>query len=48
MELDKHFDHRIVIAKYYDEHGPVNYSVECEDCFEVIIDEDQFDSLVSL
>jgi hypothetical protein len=40
-ELDKHFGHNIVIAKYSGlDNEPVNYSVECETCFEVIVDEE--------
>lgn len=36
-----HFNHNIVIAKYSGLDGePVNYAVECEDCFEVIVDEE--------
>jgi len=38
MELERHFDHNIVIAKYHNLDGePVEYAVECEDCFEVIV-----------
>lgn len=41
MELYRHFDHDIVIAKYSGKDDePVNYSVECETCNEVIVDED--------
>ena len=37
MELERHFDHDIVIAKYRGLDGePVEYAVECETCFEVI------------
>jgi hypothetical protein len=44
----KHFDHDIVIAKYSGlDDEPVNYSVECEDCYEVIIDGEAFAQLVS-
>lgn len=40
-ELGRHYGHSIVIAKYSDLDGePVNYAVECNDCFEVIFDED--------
>lgn len=46
LELDRHFDHDIVIAKYSDEHGPVNYAVECITCYEVIIDDEAFDQLI--
>ena len=41
LELERHFNHSIVIAKYSGlDDEPVNYSIECEDCFEVIIDQD--------
>jgi hypothetical protein len=41
MDLERHFDHDIVIAKYSGLDGePVNYSVECETCFEVITDKE--------
>ena len=41
MELERHFNHDIVIARYSGlDDEPVNYAVECEDCFEVIIDQD--------
>ena len=40
MKIAEHFGHSIVIAKYSDENTPVNYSVECEDCFEVLFDEE--------
>jgi hypothetical protein len=37
MELANHFDHDIVIAKYSGLAGePIEYAVECNDCFEVI------------
>ena len=40
-ELNAHFGHKIVIANYAEE----NVAVECEDCFEVLID---FDSEVRI
>jgi hypothetical protein len=46
MELERHFNHDIVIAKYSGLDGePVSYSVECETCFEVIIDDETFEQL---
>ena len=39
-KIANHFGHRIVIARYGLANEPVNYAVECEDCFEVICDED--------
>lgn len=48
MNLAEHFDHDIVIAKYYGLDGePVNYAIECEECFEVIIDSEAYAQLVS-
>ena len=44
----RHFDHDIVIARYTGLDGtPVNYSVECEDCHEVIIDDEAFFQLTT-
>lgn len=41
MELERHFNHDIVIARYSGlDDEPVNYAVECETCNEVIIDEE--------
>ncbi len=41
MEIAKHFDHDIVIARYSGLDGePVNYAVECETCHEIITDEE--------
>ncbi len=37
MELDRHFSHDIVIARYGPSDEPVEYAVECETCFEVIV-----------
>jgi hypothetical protein len=43
----RHFDHDIVIAKYTGlDDTPVNYSVECEDCHEVIIDDEALEQLL--
>lgn len=48
MNLHEHFDHDIVIARYSTVDGePVNYAVECETCFEVIIDDEAYAQLVS-
>ncbi len=39
--LAEHYGHEITIARYNDLDGePVNYAIECQDCFTVIIDED--------
>ena len=41
MELEHHFNHDIVIAKYSGlDNESISYSVECETCNEVIIDQD--------
>lgn len=41
MEIAKHFDHDIVIARYSGlDEEPVNYAVECETCHEIITDEE--------
>lgn len=37
-ELNRHFGHSIVVAKYGDD---VNVAIECEDCFEVLFDYDR-------
>jgi hypothetical protein len=38
MNLANHFDHDIVIARYSGlDNQPVEYAVECETCFEVIV-----------
>jgi len=40
-EYSAHYGHKIVISKYIDPDGkPVNYSIECEECFEVLTDEE--------
>ena len=42
----RHFDHNIVIARYHGlDDEPINYSVECEDCYEVIIDDEALQAL---
>jgi hypothetical protein len=47
MNLELHFDHDIVIAKYSGLDGePVNYSIECETCYEVIIDDETYAQLL--
>ena len=37
MNLAEHFDHDIVIARYGPTDKPIEYAVECETCFEVIV-----------
>lgn len=41
-DATSHIGHNIVIARYLDLTGNVrNTSIECEDCFEVLADEDE-------
>jgi hypothetical protein len=41
MEIRKHYGHEVVVAQYSDNDGtPMNYAVECIDCWEVIVDEE--------
>lgn len=45
--IRRHYGHEVVIGQYTDENGePLNYAVECLDCYEVIIDEEAWDSNV--
>jgi hypothetical protein len=46
MNLAEHFDHDIVIAKYTDGISEPSYAVECETCFEVIIDDEGYAQLL--
>jgi len=40
-EYSAHYGHKIVISEYLDLDGsPVNYAIECEDCFTVLADEE--------
>lgn len=36
--LAKHFGHHVVIAKYGDTGDPEDVCLECEDCYEVLLD----------
>ena len=38
--FENHFGHDIVIAKYTDGIVEPTYAVECEDCYEVLIDDE--------
>ena len=38
-ELNAHFGHSVVVANYASE----NVAIECEDCFEVLVDFDRED-----
>lgn len=41
MEIKRHYGHEIVVAQYTDQQGdPVNFAIECLDCYEVLADED--------
>lgn len=37
-ELLNHQGHEIVIARYEAEGEPVNVAIECETCYEVLVD----------
>ena len=40
-DLAEHYGHDIVIGKYTDTLGnAINMSIECEDCYEVLLDFD--------
>jgi hypothetical protein len=40
-EYSEHYGHKIVISEYVDLDGkPVNYAIECEECFQVLTDEE--------
>ena len=41
-ELVSHFGHSIVVVTY-GQDSPVNVAIECEDCFEVLLDYDRED-----
>lgn len=44
--LERHFDHPIVIARYRGlDNEPITYSVECEECFEVLFDSEVLDDV---
>jgi hypothetical protein len=39
-KLEQHYRHAIYVNRYLDMNDkPINYSLECEDCNEVIFDE---------
>jgi len=38
MELEKHYNHNIEIARY----GDFAYAIECVDCYEVITDDEAY------
>lgn len=41
MSLVEHFGHSVAIVRYFGvDDRPINYSLECQECFEVIIDEE--------
>ena len=36
-----HYGHKIVVSEYVDlDEKPANYAIECEECFEVLTDEE--------
>jgi hypothetical protein len=37
-ELYRHYGHKVVVARYTDEQNqPIAVAVECEECFEVLL-----------
>lgn len=39
--LSRHYGHEVTISEYVDlDNNPINYSLECFTCYEVIIDEE--------
>ena len=40
MSIKDHYKHRIEIARYGTEENPVNFAIECVNCFEVLADEE--------
>jgi len=41
-ELHKHYGHQVVVAQYTDTMGePIAVSIECMDCYEVLVDYDK-------
>jgi hypothetical protein len=46
-ELYRHYGHQVVVAHYTDEEGKViGVAVECEECYEVLMDYDKEGKLV--
>jgi hypothetical protein len=45
--FENHFGHDIVIAKYTDGIVEPTYAVECEDCYEVLIDDEVIELMES-
>ncbi len=43
----EHFGHDIVIAKYTDGIAEPVYAVECETCYEVLIDDEVLDMMIA-
>lgn len=43
----EHFGHDVVIAKYTDGIVEPSYAVECETCFEVLIDDEVLDLMIA-
>lgn len=41
VTIAAHYGHKIVVSKYADlDSKPVNYAIECMECFEVLIDQE--------
>lgn len=44
MDIARHYGHEITIAVYMDGARPVNYAIECQECYEVIADQEMEDN----
>jgi hypothetical protein len=44
-KIAEHYGHKIVIARYTDGIVEPAYSVECEQCFEVIVDDETLEPI---
>jgi hypothetical protein len=41
LKIQPHYGHEVVVAQYTGQDGqPVNFAVECMDCYEVLFDEE--------
>lgn len=38
--IAEHYGHEITITQYSDNGAPVNFAIECLDCYQVLMDED--------
>jgi hypothetical protein len=44
-KMESHFGHNVVVARYTDGIATPVYSIECEDCYEVVFGEEYDDNL---